>query len=533
MQAHQMETEITARVPPPWQEFVIKYTYPKLYSTLDKQSPSDVQNAFDCITDALANEAKQLGQDILDDVFGLGDAIAYLFHKNICRWDASETRADLIDMGLQPGPDAGNMGGFDLDPDNDGKFGIDPANMKDFVGGVSMNKANLMGMAQMQAFKELDGSDQVYAQMCGRMLANMIGWGPAQTKMDQMWEYGFERIKQCGLFDLMMEAIKCLLSGMDMDEAMGAMLGAALRAMGVENFGELFIGLPPEKQTELANLALKKLESGEFVSSQRDRAVLQSQGIGLTSAPRPWENQDIIDRERATRASGAETETGYGASEQNKAAQNRRTLAQQFDVTGSAESQLNPDDVMEAYFLAILEIYSDNFLALIDLLNKFPGAPIIAGILAMFDCPRPPLFNPSILDFLQDIELPWCRNKNEIRMPRLENPFIWVPKLKDITWVLWQLIKFLVMQLVMTILIKLMVKICQIIGDAICKAIGVGGDILMSMPQIIGGTKTLSDVIKESICGPNADEKQVEDTIVEIMTSLGPGGAAMADRIKP
>ncbi|MAH51242.1 hypothetical protein CMI37_35825, partial [Candidatus Pacearchaeota archaeon] len=522
MQLFPMESAIMARVPDPWQEFIIKFTYPPVYSTLDQSSPEDLETVGSCIADALANEAKELGQDILDDVFGLGDAIAYLFHKNICRYDITETRADNIEMGLLPADEFG--AGTTLEKYS----GVGPLTGPDSVLGKG-NKANMFGMAQMQAFKQLDAQDQVFAQLCGRILASMIGWGPAQSKMDQMWEYGFERIKQCGLFDLMMEAIACLLGGLSIDEMMAAMLKAALDSMGIENFGELFIGIPPEKQSELAAKVSEKLASGELgVTRQREEASLQAAGIGVDTPPRPWENQDIIDKERKNRGN---SEAGkYGQSAQEQSQETRRTLAKQFDVAGSAEEELDTDIVMEAYILALMEVYSDNLMSLLDQLNKFPGAPIIAGVLAMMDCPRPPLFNPSILDFLKDIQLPWCRNKNEIRLPRLENPFAYLPRLKDLTWLLWQLIKEALMQLVMTIIIKLMVKICQIIGDAICRALEVVGDIAASMPEILQGSTTLKDVIKESICGPNASEQQVEDTIVEIMGTMGPGAAAFSNR---
>jgi len=534
MQLNQMESSLSARVPIPWQEFVIKYTYPKVYSTLDDTTPEEAETVTDCITDALANEAKELGQDILDDVFGLGDAIAYLFHKQICSYDASEVRGSEMDMGLIPADDIGDLGiapgGIAMRPRAGGK-GTRPLPDPNLPAApAGLNKGNLYGMAATQAFKELNASDQVFAQMCGRVLASMIGWGPARSKMDQLYTFGFERIKQCGLFDLMTDAMRCLLSGLTMEELMASAAKAALESMGIENFGELFVGIPPEKQTELANKVMEKLESGDLgVGRQRERAELQAAGIGLTSPPRPWENQDIIDEERSTR--GDVSGTGqYGAAAQQQQQQTRRTLAQQFDVAGSAEEELDTGIVMEAYIKALIEVYSENLMGLIDMLNKFPGAPIIASILASMDCPRPPLFNPSVLDFLKDIDLPWCRNRNDMRLPRIENPLEWLPPLKDILKWLWDRIKEALLILAMNILIKIMVKICQILGDAICKALETVGDIALATPGLLRGTTTMKDVIKESICGPNASEEQVEDTMVTLMTQLGPGGAAMADR---
>ena len=63
----------------------------------------------------------------------------------------------------------------------------------------------------------------------------------------------------------------------------------------------------------------------------------------------------------------------------------------------------------------------------------------------------------------------------ELRTLRMENPFRWIPTIKDILKNLWAAIKLAVEQLIMLIILKLMVKICEIIGDAICKALEVTG----------------------------------------------------------
>ena len=80
------------------------------------------------------------------------------------------------------------------------------------------------------------------------------------------------------------------------------------------------------------------------------------------------------------------------------------------------------NEVMEAYFLALIELYTDNLLELVEILNRFPGAEIIAKVLSLFDCPRPPIFSPSVMDFLKSIELPFCRNTSDITLPMLINP---------------------------------------------------------------------------------------------------------------
>lgn len=75
-----------------------------------------------------------------------------------------------------------------------------------------------------------------------------------------------------------------------------------------------------------------------------------------------------------------------------------------------------------------------------------------------------------------------------------------------------------------------MVKICEIIGNAICQALETTGDIIAALPAAVTGRANLLDVLKESICGPDADDEKVEDTLVDLMGQLGLGAAAFANR---
>ena len=102
----------------------------------------------------------------------------------------------------------------------------------------------------------------------------------------------------------------------------------------------------------------------------------------------------------------------------------RRTLAQQFDIGGDdSKNQFSRSVVVQAYIRALLEVYQDNLLELLDELNKFPGAQLVATTIALLDCPRPPMFNPGLMDWLKDIELPFCRETNPIHWPYLQNPY--------------------------------------------------------------------------------------------------------------
>ena len=220
----ELAREFSARVERPWLEVLKEYTYPEIHSTgpgAGQIMPNEQQSIPGCIANALAEEAKQLGQDIMDDVFSIGDALAYAFHKNLCRYDPLEVNKDLVEIGSN--------------------FGVSEEVIED----IQDDKNTMWGAAMMSAYKEIDPRDQIFAHFCMRML--MFRSGTPLQMMDDIWANGFERIKVCGLFDLLLAAVECLTKGMTLEEALAILLKNALQAMSVEDFGALFVGLPPDK----------------------------------------------------------------------------------------------------------------------------------------------------------------------------------------------------------------------------------------------------------------------------------------------
>jgi len=542
-QMKKMERDLTARVPKPWLEFVKEYTYPEIDSTINAgYANTDPENSVgSCIAANLAAEGKQLGQDILDDVFGIGDAIASQFHKMLCNEEYKEMLEQKILFGQIPksaldvAAQGRNVDQIDAD-----KFTFEP-------GDEDTNK-NIFAFATEQAFKELDENDQIFMNFCALIMSGFATGGDATRQLDLLWANGLDKIRVCGLFDLMLDAIQCLFKGLTLEEALASMLQAALKAMSIENFGDLFIGLPPDKQQELDALVQKKFADGDIFrpDSQAQRVSDEAaQGenaridvdndVKLVSFPpefkKPWENPELINKQNQEMLREGSYEsmspTGIPTASSRKSDVGDATVKAQLQNVGS---QLNPALVMDAYIAALIEVYSENLLDLLDFLNKFPGAQVIAKIIALIDCPIPPIFDPSLMDFLKDIDLPFCRNSYHIGLPRLENPFAYLPKLKDIFRILFLIIKIELQKLVIKIIIKLIVKLCELIGNAICKALETVGDIAAALPDVATGRSTFKDVIRESICGPDTPDEQIDDTILDMFQKMGAGGAAFADR---
>ena len=584
----QIDRDLQARVPMPWTEFIVKHTWPQVQEdfNLGYQKPTaspDNPTTLSCIGDALEAEGKQLGQDILDEVMSIGDAVASAFNKNMCKedWDP-----EVLEEGVKLGQV--------WDPESE-------------------QQVSVIKMAKEQAFNQLYADEQIFTRLCAQMLEQGLSRA-AQSFGDVMSPEakidGFTRplktIKQCGMFDLLLGAIECLMKGLSLQEALKKMVNKALSNMDVESFGELFVGLPENKQKEIEALVyqqmglqhpdgveaydadaaqrqIKEEVSGAVEKSIKDHTdatinnikdkaesvatgvadsvhpdLANSLGLGVpakskVTIAKPWTDPEYVEKTKKSSVDGggekppvrrtlpecefdpSEITPGSGPGGRIPDISAPRNIREQIEsgeikLTVEGILQIDPGVILEAYITAMIEVYKDNLLDLVDELNRFPYAPVIAGIIATVDCPHPPVIQPSLMDFINSIDIPFCTNIDEIVLPGLNNPFWWLADLWDAAKLLFQVLKMVIMQIIMNIIIMILVKLCQLIGDAICKALEIAGDIAQSLPAIIRGETSFSEVIRENICGPDADEAQVQDTITEMFEKLGVGGAALADR---
>jgi len=498
-----MELDLIARTPLPWIEFIIKYTYPEVYD-MSEYIRSD--SAASCVGEALVSEGKQLGQDVMDIAFSLGDVIAYKFHQNICMTDKEDLKKEWD--WRYPNPD---------NPDQE---------------------SDLFDLAKAQAWQELEADDQVFRGLCSFFLnpeMNLRGLGKDFiTQMRATWD----DLGLCGLIDLLTQSIQCLMGGMTLEEALADICGAAIRAMSMDNFGKLFVGLPPEDQAKLDAMVQANIESGNIFKGGTGFDLASDSATGNYSQVkaedaaeffRVFEDPANIEAARATRIEGTHNSTTQSDFEGLGQQQVRQSLAptKTGDWTSTIAgdpNQLNTNLVMEAYASALLEMFKGKELELVDRLNNFPGAPLIGNILSVMVCPMPPLFEPSFVDFIKDFEFPWLCGEPLVRprfvMPKFDYTDLW-GKLFD---AILDAIKYVFY----LILSKLFYKLCQIIGDTVCKALEVVGDIAVAAVK----GNPVKDAIRESICGPDVDDQVLDDTITELFALFGTGAAAFADQEK-
>ena len=605
-QLREMESDLSARAPKKFSQFLIDYTYPAIsvVNSAELQASLDEQS---CVAQAISEKANSIGQDVLDEVFGGGVAIAGAFNEKMCK-QLEDVRAEQLAQGQNYTPveelqlrakarqaarterkiqrsvneleDTLDEAQASYDEDYRKQLEEEEIQKKEKKKTERREaRGNAKAAAAEQAYKELQANPNIYVRLCAEVLINKTKLGDAMDARD-MWDGTFHPMKQCGLLDFFLDAIQCLFGGLTLQDALLIMVTKALEAMGMENFGRLFAGLPPEEQARLDDLVKRKLAEAEDRSNRRQPSEFATVGevaageqgeaekntvdaeasmnpLKNINFVRPFEKPELLEQERSARVPGPVGSTTVSSRQYEAESQNfgrRRTIGTVYPVlaanssdpgrpdlsgpqtpaanriTGVSEdaSQIFSDSkIMEAYIGALIELYADRLLDLVDKLNEFPGAEIISKTLALIDCPRPPLFTPSIMDFIKDIELPFCRNIGDIALPKL-----FLPKLDlgEILEKLVEAIKEEIRKMLYRILFKLIAKVCEILGEAICKALETAGDIIGGLPGLITGNTTFKDIIRESICGPDAPEEQVNGAIQDLFSTLGGAGSNLANK---
>ena len=501
-----MLIDLEAREPLPWLDFVTKHTHPKVIETFNwpLDSPLNEATPQSCVAETLTEEAKQLGADIFDLEFSLADALVFNFNKNVCKKDALELTEERIKVGAI------------FNQDN-------PA--------TGRENQKMRAAAREQAYKQLDIEGEVFIAACMKMFTENTGRGIGSA--GDIFTDFFDRVKLCGLKDLAIDGIKCLMKGISFEKAVSSIIKAALTNMSLENFGKFFVLLPADEQVQLQESIMQRIQSGDVfrpesvnddISRYIDEGVSPHPDIELE----PWTIPSIVDNFRNTDSGGSRSNFSEQTLENSQYNSNVRTLAQRFDSFSNSGGSAQTGLVIQLYIDAIIDFYSDDLLNVVDILDRFPGAQLIARTLVMLDCPQPPMFDPPVLDWIRDIELPFCDGIDDITWPSIRNPLAWWPRRWSILPSFTLMLNVFLEHAITQILTLLVVKICNLIGSAICKAVETTGQLAANAINP-NNRDTFSETIKQAICGEDATEEQVDDTIAEIMAALGVGGAALGN----
>lgn len=252
--------------------------------------------------------------------------------------------------------------------------------------------------------------------------------------------------------------------------------------------------------------------------------------IGQESNTTQLDPRAILDSMGRSASSG-----GSGGSAGSAGA--NRPLFEQLDVGSEANrSQLSETVVVQLYIKGLLEVYQGNLLEALDLLNKFPGGPLIAQFLAGLNCPVPPTGITNAYDFIKDFEFhgnPFCNANWDMTVPEFmfQNPFDFAAQLnlKDLFGLLKPAIIAAINDMIVKLIVALLQKVCEMIGSISCQTLKTTGA-MVAGAVASGGKEALTNIIKNSICGSNASQATVDETLIEMVANLGLGAAAFANK---
>ena len=514
MQLSEMSRELNARVQLPWREFLQRYTFPEIKIT---KFPVE-ETIGSCLYDNLRDSINEIGTDVLDELFGLGDLVAYLYNDTLCRNKLEEILRDDEELNRVAPSDPNSPFGKEV-------AAILAKNQR--WAKLSADDDVVLRMCVNAFAPVADGASNMANSISSAIPAGSLGESPGgpMGQLQPLFEEGLQSLKLCGLLDLIFDSLGCLMGGLSFDDALPIIIKKALGAMGIEQFGQLFVGLPPEKQAQMDKLVEKEL------------AKQGKSGPTTPGMLRPWADPEVITAERfKTNPANLNNYESvkpptYGET-MNELAGSGRTILSGLDRVGTGNNAAGLDVIMQAYIVALLETFEDNLIVILDELNNFPGAPLVRDILSMtaLSCPKPPLFNPGIDDFIKSLSLAFCRTPREVVIPTFNQALELKMKFKDILEPLWIVAKFLAGMIIVIVVNQIIAKVCEILVRAVCKALETAGDIVMGLPDMLAGNTTLTDILKDNICGEDADQETLDNTVVDMMSIMGLGPAAFANR---
>ncbi|HAI42508.1 MAG TPA: hypothetical protein DCM40_32595, partial [Maribacter sp.] len=505
-------------------DFIVSHTYPPVIILQNWPYNNAPDSGASCVGEILASETKQLGQDILDLDFSLADSLLYNLNKVSCRAGTEDVLRERFESGLLQ----------------------DPSDMASTVpvtqtarSGQRNTNQTIFALAKEQAFKEIDLTDAAFASLCEMILgmgddnessSEQTSSRPTPSRKEIFRNF-IDNLKICGLKDLLGESINCLLAGIPFEKAMASIVKAAIENMSLVNFGRFIDFLPADDQEQIRSLVRAKLESGEFfkegsVNEKLSNYIANGNSSEEVVDIEPWGDEKLIERiGNKTTVNSQSNLNSTGSKNESSKSMLQRYRAQSNSLDRSTTV------VMELYVQAVLQHFEQDFFSVLEVLNRFPGSQLISKAVLLADCPQPPLFSPSVMNFIRDIELPFCRGIGDITLPSMRNPLGWIPKLNDITGAVSAQLNFKIQEILISILSRLLVKVCNLIGASTCQLLKTTGQLVTTLGSY-NNRDEIASVIRESFCGPDASDSQVENTIIDIFEKLGLGAAALADTEK-
>jgi hypothetical protein len=211
-----MDVDLTASDPMPWLEFVLKYTYPAIEISYDKDSTDMFNNPdlYGCLAEQLSEGAVGAAMEELQkQLISLPDAFLGIFGENLCL-----SEEDLANK----------------------KYGL-----ARYAQGFGAKEA------WNESVQEITKGDP-YLDAVFAYLAQIM---PGGLDSDGAWDLLLSRMGYCGWISLMQRALDCIVQGMGEQDFKKAMVETWMASVGDKVLQTVMGGLPQDAKDRISAMA--------------------------------------------------------------------------------------------------------------------------------------------------------------------------------------------------------------------------------------------------------------------------------------
>ena len=258
-----MEADLIARDPIPWNEFVTKYTFPSVNISYGYGSgpsaPSSTLSGPGCFVDSL--NFNEMAESLFSDVISMVDILAETWNEHLCM-----TPDQLKELQKQY---------------------TDAAVITKIAEETSKSQTAKSFTTAEELIGEFADSASTDFDLKSRF--------NKEVTVESLWSNVLDPVGWCGVTSMVNRSIDAMLCGLSFDDALQVIVRSAIDKMPTVDFGRVFKFLPADVQVELSIAVQEKMGMPDFIT--------------------PWdlEEVDVSEAERLRKANIGDMRSVLGA----------------------------------------------------------------------------------------------------------------------------------------------------------------------------------------------------------------------------
>ena len=393
------------------------------------------------------------------------------------------------------------------------------------------------------------------------------------SNLKELYQEILDKLGVCGLAALVMDALSCILKGLDIDTSMAMLVKSFIKNATEKEMENLFFVFHPSLQQLIRNSVAEITSIPLPWEAGYRPGSYQAAGVKYSTDPLTGEEETQQERLAKTPDSGGNTpednlkrararakttieeqkekfksfadihlvdENGdqiyddYGnpviisspTGVSPAPGLGPRGYAGPFAHAGSVGTALDniQDNAIDILKDVIIDAIENNIIsgeAMFSFIDKIPGAgllkdTIVGAVGGVLDCPLPPLFAPPLDDILKTLEIDFCEGHYAITLPVI--PKISVrPFLGDVKTILQEAFEDALEALIAKAITLIISKILKVLLNASCEGLK---DLTGMLKDLMGGSDFRS-VVANNLCGDSLNDDELNASLNKLNDSLG------------